>query len=202
MAQFGPFCTCRVAPSSGTLVVSGINIWERICSLLAWRRQAGLWPGLWYGTKKRLVRTHRIWVLNRWRNHLWAEPCTFNLDYHCVPFVKERGKEKGKENGKRRKRKGKKKGERKKGELTPEKGVTSTPLTFVGRAIYARMCCQCVSGLRHLCRDSVKDKYASVFWLEPSLRDKYAIGWHCPRWLRHLFSSLEVKKILSPKNFC
>jgi hypothetical protein len=60
------------------LAVSGINIWERICSLL-----------------------------NRWRNHLWAEPCTFNLEYHCVPFVKERGKEKGKENGKRRKRKGK-----------------------------------------------------------------------------------------------
>ena len=26
-----------------------------------------------------------------------------------------------------------------------------------------------------------------------------AIGWHCPRWLRHLFSS---EKILSPKNFC
>ena len=35
---------------------------------------------------------------------------------------------------------------------TPKKGVTSIPLTFVGRAIYARMCCQCVSGLRHLCR--------------------------------------------------
>ena len=38
--------------------------------------------------------------------------------------------------------------------LTPPEGVTSIPLTFVGRAIYARMCCQCVSGLRHLCRDS------------------------------------------------
>ena len=125
MAQFCAFCTCRVAPSSGTLAVSGINIWERICSLL-----------------------------NRWRNHLWAEPCTFNLEYHCVPFVKERGEEKGKENGKMRKRKGKEKGEKEKGELTPEKGVTSIPLTFVGRAIYARMCCQCVSGLRHLCRDS------------------------------------------------
>ena len=34
-----------------------------------------------------------------WRNHLWAEPCTFNLEYHFVPFAKERGKEKGKENG-------------------------------------------------------------------------------------------------------
>ena len=122
MAQFCAFCTCRVAPSSGTLAVSGINIWERICSLL-----------------------------HRWRNHLWAEPCTFNLEYHCVPFVKERGKEKGKENGKRRKRKGKEKGERKKGELTPEKGVTSIPLllwaapsmpecvanVFQGCAIYA-----------------------------------------------------------------
>jgi hypothetical protein len=71
------------------LAVSGINIWERICSLL-----------------------------NRWRNHLWAEPCTFNLEYHCVPFVKERGKE----NGKRRKRKGKEKGERKKGEQRRGKG--------------------------------------------------------------------------------
>ena len=28
--------------------------------------------------------------------------------------------------------------------------MTSIPLTFAGRAIYARMCCQCVSGLRHL----------------------------------------------------
>ena len=114
MAQFCAFCTCRVAPSSGTLAVSGINIWERICSLL-----------------------------NRWRNHLWAEPCTFNLEYHCVPFVKERGKEKGNENGKRRERKGKEKGERK----------------------------------------------------------KYAIGWHCPRWLRHLFSSLVVKKSFPRKTF-
>ena len=39
---------------------------------------------------------------------------------------------------------------------TPKKGVTSIPLTFVGRAIYARMCCQCVSGLRHLCRGKGK----------------------------------------------
>ena len=30
------------------------------CVPVAWRRQAGLWPGLWDGMKKRLVRTHRI----------------------------------------------------------------------------------------------------------------------------------------------
>ena len=31
-----------------------------------------------------------------------------------------------------------------------------------------------------------------------NLREQRRIGWHCPRWLRHLFSS---EKILSPKNF-
>ena len=70
-----------------------------------------------------------------------------------------KGKGKGEGKGERKKEKKKGKGERRKGkkikgELTPEKSVTSIPLTFVGRAIYARMCCQCVSGLRHLCRDS------------------------------------------------
>ena len=33
------------------------------------------------------------------------------------------------------------------------------------------------------------------------LRDKYAIGWHCPRWLRHLFGSLVVKKSFPRKTF-
>ena len=168
--------------------------------------------------------------------------------------------------------------------LTPEKGVTSIPLTFAGRAIYARMCCQCVSGLRHLPFSFPSffpfflSPYFSPFsvllspslykwsavvthrWRNPQLwvpKEKScclslslspfsfpssfpfpfpfllspfplsafsfrflipfpfplllslspflfsvllspAIGWHCPRWLRHLFSS---EKILSPKNF-
>ena len=33
------------------------------------------------------------------------------------------------------------------GILTPEKGVTSILLTFLDRAIYARMCCQCVANV-------------------------------------------------------
>ena len=59
----------------------------------------------------------------------------------------------------------------------------------------------CKDGLLVCFYIAVKDKYASVFWLEPSLRDKYAIGWHCPRWLRHLFSSLVVKKSFPRKTF-
>ena len=54
MAQFGPFCTCRVAPSSGTFAVSG-----------AYRK--GFFS-----------------LLNRWRNHLWesrSEPCALKVEY-------------------------------------------------------------------------------------------------------------------------
>ena len=46
--------------------------------------------------------------------------------------------------------------------------------------------------------------FSFLLTLSPSpffLRDKYAIGWHCPRWLRHLFSSLVVKKSFPRKTF-
>ena len=37
---------------------------------------------------------------------------------------------------------------------TPEKGMMFIALTFWGRAMYARMCCQCLLRLRHLRRDA------------------------------------------------
>ena len=67
-----------------------------------------------------------------------------------------KGKGKGEGKGERKKEKKKGKGERRKEKRRTDtrEGRDIHPLTFVGRAIYARMCCQCVSGLRHLCRDS------------------------------------------------
>ena len=72
--------------------------------------------------------------------------------------------------------------------------------TRKGRDIHSPYFC----GPRHLCQNVLP----MCFRVAPSMQGfsvtnmQYAIGWHCPRWLRHLFSSLVVKKILSPKNFC
>ena len=75
---------------------------------------------------------------------------------------------------------------------------------FQGCAIYAGILKSKVSKPPQHSPSRLRSIFSLPFLLLLSLspfRDKYAIGWHCPRWLRHLFSSLVVKKFFPRKTF-
>ena len=113
---------------------------------------------------------------------LWIAP---TIGYHCVPFRKGKEKEEEKEKGEKEREMRKEKGKKERTKKGKRKGEG---------------CFRVAPSMQGF----LSPKFPSLCIIHPfpflfSFLLSPAIGWHCPRWLRHLFSS---EKILSPKPFC